>query len=92
MIARPSPPDRDPESPQPSARRHWRWHLECYIGKLEAKGLIQRQGDDPVVVAVVVAVTVVVATVVAAVSGGANRRGSECRGSNGCSLDRPCGT
>jgi len=24
MIARPSPLDSDPESPRPSARRHWR--------------------------------------------------------------------
>ena len=47
---RPSPLslDRGPLSPPPSARRHWRGTLICsrtYIGKLEAEGVIQRQGD-----------------------------------------------
>jgi hypothetical protein len=52
MIARPSPGrrslDRSPKRPRPSARRHWRSHLDCsrtYIGKLEAEGVVQRQGD-----------------------------------------------
>ena len=34
--------------PRPSARRHWRLHLDCsrtYIGKLKAEGVILRQGD-----------------------------------------------
>src|SRR3954454_2422033 len=44
----PPPPDRDPESPRPSGRRHWRCTSHCsrtYVGKLEAEGVIQRQGD-----------------------------------------------
>src|SRR3954447_22069836 len=46
-MARP-PSDRDPESSRPSGRRHWRCTSHCrrtYIGKLEAEGVIQRQGD-----------------------------------------------
>ena len=35
----------DPESPRPSARRRWRCtSSRTYIGKLEAEGVIQRQG------------------------------------------------
>jgi hypothetical protein len=47
-IGRPSPSlslDRDPPSPLPSALT---LHLDCsrtYMGKLEAEGVIQRQGD-----------------------------------------------
>ena len=39
--------DADPPSPRPSARRRWRAPrlLATYIGKLEAEGVIQRQGD-----------------------------------------------
>ena len=46
MTARPSPSlslDRDQEGPRPSARRHWRLHLDCsrtYIGKLEVEGQV----------------------------------------------------
>jgi hypothetical protein len=50
LIARPSPNlslDDDPPSPRPSARRHWRCTSIAAgpIGKLEAEGVIQRQGD-----------------------------------------------
>jgi hypothetical protein len=49
LIARPTPSlDHDPESPRPLVPRHWAQHLDCsrtYIGKLEAEGVIQRQGD-----------------------------------------------
>jgi hypothetical protein len=52
LLARPSLSlslDRDPESPRPSARRRWRCTSiaagTTYIGKLEAEGVIQRQGD-----------------------------------------------
>ena len=50
-IARPSvaKPVSPPRSRKPSsARRHWQLHLDCsraYLGKLEADGVIQRQGD-----------------------------------------------
>ena len=49
MIARPSLSlslDRDPESPRPLARRHWRciW-TAAGPTTLEAEGVIQRQGD-----------------------------------------------
>jgi len=51
-IARPPSPrrlslDGDPPSPRPSARRTGA-ALDCsrtYVGKLEAEGVIQRQGD-----------------------------------------------
>jgi hypothetical protein len=40
--------DGDPPSPRPSARRRWRCTsiaAGTYIGKLEAEGVIQRQGS-----------------------------------------------
>jgi hypothetical protein len=51
LIARPPPSlslDRDPESPRPSSASALAAHLDCsrtYVGKLEAEGVIQRQGD-----------------------------------------------
>jgi hypothetical protein len=50
LIARPSPIlslDHDPESPRPSAASALAQHLDCsraYVGKLQAEGVIQRQG------------------------------------------------
>ena len=50
MIARPSPSlslDRDPENPHSTSTLAL--HLDCtrtYIGKLEAEGVIQRQGPS----------------------------------------------
>jgi hypothetical protein len=50
LIAHPSPNlslDRDPERPTTGSASALTLHLDCsrtYIGKLEAEGVIQRQG------------------------------------------------
>ena len=46
MIARPSPLDRDPESPQPSARRHWALQREQAIEKATALAMAEMEKLD----------------------------------------------